>query len=221
MDTGVFAEDPTKSVVARCRELLGDHLQRYRDAPASAQLDLVYALKVTGHFGAYAAAGGRSLRVDLPFYSREAFNFCISVAPARRRLHRLQRHMLREFDADIAAIPTDEGGPGDPMRLANAHRFLIYLWRRSQRLRRPLVGRTPAPTPTQELRVRGRQTLLASLRDRSRLTHRSLLAGHLYSAEEFDRLIERCLNGSGEDDWATLGRIVTLEETLRLTSSAT
>jgi hypothetical protein len=91
------------------------------------QLDVLYAYKSTGHFGAYRNADDHALPALLPFYLKDVFDTAFSIAAQHRNGHRLMREMVTRLDPGAAALPTTRGGPALPIRLRTARRHLPYL----------------------------------------------------------------------------------------------
>ena len=146
MGTDVFVRDPTPDVAADLSERMETALEPYLDQPRAVQADYLYAHKVTGHFGAFAAAGGAELDVLLPFYTRTSFSTAFSVDPRHRHGHRLYRRLIERLDPRLAAIPTTSGGPAQPLRLANLRAFAPFYARVGKRvlnkLAQHVVGRS-------------------------------------------------------------------------------
>jgi hypothetical protein len=90
------------------------------------QLDLLYAYKVMGHFGAFTAAAQAVLPTELPFYTRPVFLAAFSTQHRHRNAHRLMRRMIEHLQPGAAAVRTTKGGPAQPLRVSNLHRFLPY-----------------------------------------------------------------------------------------------
>lgn len=123
---GVFARDPRPAVIADLRSRMERVIEPYLDEPHTLQTDVLYGYKLTGHFGAYAAAAAGHIDVLLPFYSRTSFNTVISVNPRHRFGKQFYRRMIERLDPRVASVQTAQGGPARPRRLTNVHQFLPY-----------------------------------------------------------------------------------------------
>jgi asparagine synthetase B (glutamine-hydrolysing) len=126
MDVRLFRTDPTAAVRDDMSRRLADWVEPYRAELNTTQLDVLYAYKVTGHFGTYRSADSAFLHAELPFYFRPVFTVAFSADHRHRDNHRLMRHMIARLDRRVAAIATSTGGPAEPWRLTNLHRFAPY-----------------------------------------------------------------------------------------------
>jgi hypothetical protein len=208
-DTSVFREDPTPRVRRDLLERMRERAAPRADLPNTVQLDLLYAYKSTGHFGAYTSAARGHLDAELPFYWKPVFTAAISARDRFRTQHRLQRHMIAALDARLAAVVTQRGGPAEPWRAGNLHRFAPYYVRQARNLgRRLAAGRIPAatgrPAPVNQARARA----LAELGPRLDAT--VMRSGSLYRPEGLADLVARA-HRPGFTQWPLVGRIVTLE----------
>jgi hypothetical protein len=217
IDLSAFAVDPTPSVAAGLRQELQHRAAAFASAPNTFQNDVLYAFKSTGHFGAYQAVAGSCLHMELPFYSKQVFTGAISAPFRHRAYHRLMREMMFRLDPAIAAIATETGGPAEPLRPGNVHRFAAYPWRRGRRLAGRMRGRLFATqgdgAPSPQLRARGK--LIASLRAEGRLDPAKMRSGSLYRPDPLEGLFARAAADPGGVDWNALGRIVTVELALQ------
>ena len=223
-DLSPLRSNPTPRVRANLLERCRAYAAPFEDLLNSAQLDMLYAYKSMGHFGAYQSASRGTIHVELPFYFRDAFNAPFSVAPAHRNMHRLMREMIRLLDMPIARLPTTTGGPAEPLSVRNAHRFLPYLQHRGSGIARKLTQRLPGPTigairssvPATVREARQRQ--LEELRARTGLEPARMRAGSLYDARGLAQLASSAT--ATTDGWVTLGRIITIELALEAVDSA-
>jgi hypothetical protein len=133
MDTTLFASDPTSEVRESFRRRLERCKAPYSEQPNTTQLDAMYAYKVTGHFGQYRAADSAYLEAELPFYFKPVFTAAFSTDYRVRNAYRLQRRMLARLNPRVAAVETQAGGPAEPLRPSNAHRFVPYYLRTGHR----------------------------------------------------------------------------------------
>lgn len=223
-DLSPLRSDPTARVRANLLERCRTYAAPFEDLLNSAQLDMLYAYKSMGHFGAYQSASRGTIHVELPFHFRDAFCAPFSVAPAHRNMHRLMREAIRLLDTRIARLPTTTGGPAEPLSARNAHRFLPYLENRAGNIARKLTERLPIPTigairtsvPVAVREVRQRQ--LEDLTARTGLEPARMRAGRLYNARGLARLASSAT--ATTDGWVTLGRIITVELALEAVDSS-
>ena len=213
LDLSAFREDPTPAVIANVRAELEQRVAPFSSAPKTFQCDLLYAFKATGHFGAYQATAGAWVHMELPFYLRSTFTTAISASPRHRNFHRLMREMMRQLDPALAALPTETGGPAEPLRIGNAHRFTAYPWRRGKRfasrLRGRVLGGRGDASPTPQEAARGE--LIGRLRGEGRLDPARMRSAQLYDPGRLAELLERAGARPAAVDWTTVGRLVTVE----------
>ena len=126
VDPSVFADFPAREVEADIADRCLAWIAPYRNELNTRQLDLLYAYKMMGHFGAFTGAASCVLRTELPFYLRAVFLAAFSTHHRHRNAHRLMRNMLQLLHPRAAAVRTTSGGPAVPTRLTNLHRFLPY-----------------------------------------------------------------------------------------------
>lgn len=214
LDLSIFRQDPTPAVAAAARAELEARVEPFSSTPNTFQCDLLYALKATGHFGAYQSTAGAWEHMELPFYLKPVFTSAISASPRHRNYHRLMREMMHRLDPRIAAIQTETGGPAEPLTARNLHRFAPYPWRRGRRFASRLRGRvlgagdaSPEPTPVD----RARAALFARLREEGRLEPAQMRSADLYDTDRLDELLRAAVAAPGAADWTTLGRVLTVE----------
>jgi glutamine amidotransferase-like protein len=213
LDTSIFADYPAREVEADIRDRCVAWVAPYRDEINTRQLEVLFAYKATGHFGAYTGAASSVLRAELPFYLRPVFGAAFSSSYRHRNGHRLMQHMIEELQPRVAAIRTTKGGPAQPMRLANLHRFVPYYAHLGSkavekvaglRLYTPPSERRPPISPARRVAAR------ALLGD----DVRSFRSRALYKTGELERLFADAEQPAFAQ--ATLfGRIVTVEAALR------
>jgi hypothetical protein len=220
LNTDIFTSDPTPEVREDFRERMVRRAEPYSGEPNTTQLDVMYAYKVTGHFGAFLSADGAFLRSRLPFYFRPTFAAAFSTNYRHRDNHRLMRHMINRLDPTIAAVRTVTGGPAQPWRLSNLHRFAPYYTdvarRAVAKLSHRAIGRAvlaprKPPNPAKE---RARITLVRRLRTEGVLDPRRMRSAPLYKPGALDPWLDRAEKAVFVDD-ELLGRLVTLEFALR------
>lgn len=222
LDLSIFRRDPSPSVAADLRAELEARVEPFAGTPNTFQGDLLYAFKSTGHFGAFQAAAGSDVRVELPFYDRTFFDTAISVAPRHRGRHRLMRTMIHQLDPAIAAIATETGGPAEPIRLANLPRFAPYAWRRGARFGSRLRGRLYGSGAEEEPgpSIIARASLVVRLRDEGRLDPARMRSGALFDPARLEEALARAPLAPLTVDWNALGRIITLELALEAVDAA-
>jgi hypothetical protein len=222
LDLSLFRRDPSPTVAADLRAELEARVAPFAGTPNTFQGDLLYAFKSTGHFGAFQAAAGADVRVELPFYDRALFDTAISVDPRHRGRHRLMRSMIGRLDPAIAALPTETGGPAEPVRLANLPSFAPYFWRRGARFGARLSGKlygsgaAEDPSPS----ILARAALVGRLRAEGRLDPTRMRSGPLFDPVRLEAVLAAAPGAPLSVDWAALGRIVTLELALEAVDAA-
>jgi Glutamine amidotransferase domain len=214
LDTSIFTDYPASEIERDLRDRCVTWIAPYRNEINTRQLDLLHAYKGMGHFGAYTGAASSVLRAELPFYMRSVFLAAFSTSHRHRNGHRLMQCMMEELQPHVAAVRTTSGGPAQPMRLRNLHRFLPYYFRLTAKAVEKVTGvrvyrpRAERRTPTSpELRLAAMRTVLGG-------DARSLRSRALFKTAELDRL----LADAGRPDFAggqLLGRILTVEAALR------
>jgi hypothetical protein len=220
LDTTAFAEDPTPEARANMRERMAARAAPYASHLNTTQLDVLHAYKNTGHFGAYLSASAGTIHPELPFYLKEVFTAPFSTNYRHRGSHRLMRHMIDALDPRLAAVETEAGGPAQPMRLSNGHRFLPYyatLARRaaaklSQRgLPRPILT---AHTPPDLTQAEARAALVQTLDEGRPLRHKSMRSAPLFARDAVNDLLARAGDPNLRER-ELLGRVLTVELALR------
>ena len=220
IDPSIFAVDRTAEVRSTLRRRMESWIEPYSEEPNTVKLDMLYAYKSTGHFGAYRSAASAHLDAQLPFYFKPIFIAATSTNFRFRNNHRLARHMITRLDPRIAAIETATGGPAEPWRPTNLHRFAPYYARLAGKvvnktaqktIGRPLVSSEPAVSPRP---ARARLAALDHLAQHGGLGYEDLRIGPLLRRREFEELIARAGDPDLRDA-SVLGRIVTAELALR------
>ena len=222
LDTSVFKRDPTPEVREDFRVRMQDWVAPYTGELNTFQLDMMYAYKMTGHFGTYRSSDYAYLSAELPFYLKPVFSSAVSVDYRHRSRHRLMRHAIWRLDKTIAELPTSTGGPAMPLRTTSLHRFAPYYTRIGRRavtkLAQTTIGR-PLLAPNMHswwAPPDARRAALALLGAGSPRELRSL---SLYHPGALERLFETA-RGESEMDAQLLGRIVTVELALRQVDAA-
>ncbi len=218
IDLSIFESDPTPRVSAGLRSEFEARIAPFSSLPNTFQCDLLYALKATGHFGAYQAAAGAWMHVELPFYLKASFTTAISAQARHRNFHRLMRKMMQRLDPVIAAIATDTGGPAEPLGIANLYRFAPYPWRRGKRFLTRIRGglaqlgggasdSAGGPGP----REAALGQVIGALREQGRLVPGQMRSGKLYDQARLAQLLDRAISDPAGADWSTVGRVLTVE----------
>jgi hypothetical protein len=193
---------------------MGAWVAPYADELNTTQLDVLYAYKMTGHFGAYRSADAAHLHAELPFYFRPVFTAAFSTSHRHRDNHRLMRHLISRLDRKAAAIATSTGGPAEPWRPTNLHRFLPYYTQIGRKAANKLSQRTlgrallPGRTDAWWCPPAARRAAVAAL------TQDQLRSRPLYDEPALERLLERAGEPAFEET-TMLGRVLTAELALR------
>jgi hypothetical protein len=226
LPTSVFRSDPTPEVRDDIARRLVSWAEPYRGELNTTKLDVMYAYKSTGTFGAHGSAERRFQIRHWPYLYRPVVNAAISTSPRHRAGHRLMRHMMARLDHRVAAIETRPwGGPAAPMRLRNAYRFVPYYrdvaGRAAAKLMQKTVGRSPARAPRPDERlVRVYRALMGHADDAvdGGLRHATMRSAPLYRGPEVDELLSGVRQGrlTAPD---LIDRIVTVELALRAADS--
>jgi hypothetical protein len=220
----VLAGDPVGAVREDMRERLSRWVAPYASATNTEQLDLLYAYKSTGHFGAYRSSDDGLLQAELPFYYRPVFEAAFSTDFRHRNGHRLMRAMTARLDPRVAALQTTRGGPAEPVRVTNAHRYWPYyagLARRAvTKVSEKLTGR-PLLLPVEGFpwAADAHRNVLVGLGGGALLRPEQLVSADLYRPDALAQLLQASTQ-PGFTQSALLGRILTVELALRATGGA-
>lgn len=225
VNTAVFAHDPTAEVRESLRARMAAHAEPYSSHLNTAQLDVLYAYKCTGHFGAYASAASGALTYELPFYLKPVFTAAFSTSYRHRNGHRLMRQMIEALDPRVAALATMKGGPAQRPRLSNLHRFIPYyrmlgrkaVTKLSERMiSRPLL--LPPPVP-HSVRAKALGGFVDGFEEGRPLQAKDMRCAQLFKRDALNDLLSRA-GEPGLKDAALLGRILTVELALRAADAA-
>lgn len=220
INTQVFSRDPSAIVRDDLRRRMATHADPYSAHLNTVQLDILYAYKGTGHFGAYLSASLGVIEPMLPFYLKPVFNAAFSTSHRNRGAHRLMRRMIERLDPRLAAIETAKGGPAQTPRLTNLHRFVPYYGQIARKgvnkfserlLHRPLL--LPA-APSEPIRAAARAALVESFDDGRPLSWETMRARGLYRRNAVDELLSHA-GTPGFKDVGLLCRVLTVELALR------
>jgi len=215
----LFAHDPTPEVRDDLCRRLGAWIEPHADELNTTQLDVAYAYRSTGHFGAYHSADFAHAQATLPFYLKDVFTTAFSTDHRHRQNHRLMRHALQRVNPRAAAVTTTKGGPAQPWRAGNVLRFAPYygnLARKAvnkvtQKLGVPILPTVahfdPAP-------LAGRRALLRSLGEGRLPRSDDLRSASLFDGRALQEFLDRAAQAE-RVDIVMLGRILTVELALR------
>jgi hypothetical protein len=219
-DLSALHEDPSRDVENYFRSTLRERAALAADEPNTTQLDLIYAYKSTGHFGAYRSASEASVCTEMPFYYRDVFTATFSAHHHWRNWHRLQKGMIHRLSPAMASVPTTLGGPAEPLRVTNAHRFLPYLTDAGRATVRKLRGRQRGRGSANAAAEWGPryERVLTGLRAEGLLDPETMHSAELYDAERLTATLDRARRPDLAV-WTVLSRIATLEAALRAASA--
>ena len=217
-DMGVLRADPTDDVRDYMQDALAERAQAYADEPNTTQLDIVYAYRTTGHFGAYRAASEAFVSSELPPYYKGLFIAGFSAHHRFRNGHKLHRGVIGRINPTIGAVETERGGPAQRMRLRNAHRFAPYYLRLGRTAVRKIRGSKVSGASEGPAQA-GYRRAIRSMRDDGLLDPSSMRSGELYNATVLTELLDRA-DRESFGGWGMLGRIATLELSLRAVDGA-
>jgi asparagine synthase (glutamine-hydrolysing) len=217
----VFAADPTPEVRADVLARMRKWAEPYASELNTTQCDVLFAYKMTGHFGIYRSADAAFISAQVPLYSKEMLTTAISTDYRHRRNHRLVRHMISRLDPRAAAIETDSGGPAEPWRLTNLHRFAPYYTQLARKavnkagqkfLDRKLV--TPLEHGSWWCPPDARRSILDSQNGDEPFTYATMRSAPLFDHTRLEDFLDRARR---EDfaDTGLLGRILAVELSLR------
>jgi asparagine synthetase B (glutamine-hydrolysing) len=225
VSTQIFAHDPTPELREHLRARMAAYAAPYSSHRNTTQLDVLYAYKITGHFGAYASAASGAIGYELPFYFKPVFSVAFSTSHRHRTGHRLMRRMIAALDPRVAALSTADGGPAEPPRLGNLHRFTPYyrtiarkaVNKISERLlERPLLLPRAASDP---VRAGARAAFVDGLEEGGPLRAETMRSGPMFKRNALNDLLSRAEDPSLKDA-AMLGRVLTVELALRTVDAA-
>jgi hypothetical protein len=220
MNTRLFAGDPSPGVRSDFEARMSAWAAPYADEPNTTQLDVMYAYKMTGHFGAYLSADGGLLDSELPFYFKPIFTAAFSSPHGHRDNHRLMRHMMWRLDPKLASISTTTGGPAAPWGPRNLHRFAPYYGQIAQKalnkISQRALGRPLLPAGAQDFYcdAAARRAAIRSVAGGGELHAADMRSAPLFDRSELDDLLRRA-SRPGFEETAILGRVLTVELALR------
>jgi hypothetical protein len=221
LDTSLFADDVAGDIREDARRRMEAWVEPYSGELNTTQLDVMYAYKMTGHFGAFHSSDGGAIPSQLPFYFKPVFTAAFTTSHRHRDHHRLMRHMIERLDPVVARIRTTTGGPATRWRPTNLHRFAPYYAQIGRKaigkLSQRVIGKRLLAEPVliNPVIVAGRLELLRRLD----LRPETMLSGSLYREDALTAFLDRARRPEFGDA-SLLGRIVTVELALRATGSA-
>lgn len=219
---GVWRAGLADEVESFCREYSLDVFAR-RTEPYSAELntsklDMMYVYRAISHFGAFRSAFDAHVRTELPFYFKDVFSAGFSANHRWRNGHRLHRGVIERLSPELSAVATERGGPAQGFRVSNAHRFLPYYTGLGRVAVRKIRGRSAPSSGLPASQATAYAQSVQELRAEGVLDARSMRTGSLYDAQALEDLVSRA-GLPGFTSWAQLGRIATVELTLRKTEA--
>lgn len=224
LDRTLLASDPTEDIVEELRTRLASWAEPYADEPNTTQLDVLYAYRYTGHFGAYHGADYAFLTAELPFYLKPVFTAAFSTNFRFRNRGRLMRQLMARLDRRLADLPSNHGGTAGPLRPGNAHHFLRYcgvLGRKAVNKLALSRGLHLFPTTArfQPAGPAARRAVLRSMFGDGPIRFDDLRSGPLYQPRRVEAFLRRAATGQPVDT-VSLGRVLTVELVLRETESS-
>jgi asparagine synthase (glutamine-hydrolysing) len=220
MRTELFASDPSTAVRRDFEERMAEWAAPYADELNTTQLDVLYAYKMTGHFGAYLSADGAYLESELPFYFKPIFGAAFSAEHRHRDNHKLMRHMMWHLDPKVAAISTTTGGPAVPWRPGNLHRFAPYygqIGRKAlNKISQRALGRPILPGESQDFYcdAAARRAAVRAVTGSHEPRAHDLRSAPLFDGGVLEDLLRRSFR-PGFEETTILGRVLTVELALR------
>jgi hypothetical protein len=226
VNTSVFARDPTPEVRQDVLARMMAWREPYADELNTTQLDWLFSYKMTGHFGIYRSADAMTIRSEVPLYSKRMYETAISINYRLRRSHRLERHMIWRLDPRVAAVETDSGGPSEPWRLNNLHRFVPYYTQYTRRAVNKVAQKTFGRSVFRRDETGdwwcppdARRGVLHLLSGNGRPSADSLRSAPLYDRAALDDLFRRAERDDFTDT-GLLGRMTAVELSLRAADAA-
>jgi hypothetical protein len=221
LNLGVFAGDPMPEVRADMLARMKRWVEPYSSELNTTQCDLMFVYKMTGHFAIYRSADAAFIKAQVPLYAKEMYTTAISVDYRHRRNHRLVRHMIARLDPKVAAIETDSGGPAEPWRIKNIHRFAPYytqLGRKAvNKVGQKFLGRRlmqPPETGNWWCPPAARRATIESLGGNGALSYETMRSAALFDREKLTTLLTEARADGEFADTALLGRIAAVELSL-------
>jgi hypothetical protein len=225
-DASILAGDPVPETRADFRERMMAWVEPYAHELNTTQLEILYSYRQTGHFGAYVSADASFMRAEMPYYLKPLFMAAFSSNYKHRNADRMIRHMIDRLDPAVAAIATSHGGPAQPWRLRNIHRFIPFfaqLGRKAvdkvatKRRGRALISRGASAYPWA---AEADSRVIDLLSADGALDLARMRSGALYDPPAFERFLARARQGTLRADAVLLGRVIAVELAMREADSA-
>jgi hypothetical protein len=221
MDTSILIHDPTNAVRDDFRRRMTDWVRPYASELNTTQLDMMYAYKCTGHFGLYGPAFGAYGLIQSPLFLKPVFTAATSIHWRHRNGHALMRQIIHRLNPTVASISTTSGGPAQPMRLTNMHRFLPYYadvgLKAINKVSEKIIGRrlTSKNSAHQPHLFAARHACLSTLRNGTNGRSRGcgMRSAALYNKQRLHELLRR-VEANKFQDAALVGRVLTVEMAL-------
>jgi hypothetical protein len=210
MNLSVLRSDDMSDVRDYCRDVFARRVRGYQGELNTTQLDVIYAYKSVGHFGAYRCASEAWIRSVLPCYYRDIFSAAFSAHYRWRRNHRLHRAIIERVNPAVAAVETERGGPAALLRPGNAYRFLPYYGRLAGTALRKLSNRSRGTTALPPSTTAAYRGALHRLRASGVLDSRYMHTADLYDKHGLGALLDS-IERPGFAAWGLVGRVATIE----------
>lgn len=217
-DMSLLRADPTDDVRQYMQEALAGRARAYSDELNTTQLDVVYAYRTIGHFGAYRTASEAFVSSELPPYYKGLFLAGFSAHHRFRSGHSLHRGVIARINPAVGAVETERGGPAQRMRVRNAHRFAPYYWRLGRTAVRKIRGSKTSGVQEGPAQW-GYRHAIQSMRADGLLDPGSMRSGELYDAAALTAALDRA-ERPNFGGWGMLGRVATLELALQAVDDA-
>jgi len=135
-DLRPFAVDPTALVWDELRSSLLQQIAPLADEVNTFQLEVLYALRCRGGYGAYLSATAAATSGVFPFFFRDVFVAFTSIKARYRLQHHFQGALIQFLDDNVARLRTTRGGPALPYTIGNVGRQLPYIAQQGSNLAR-------------------------------------------------------------------------------------
>jgi len=212
----LLANDPTARVAEYLKDSFASRASLHVDGRTSHRLDEIYAYKSVGHFGAYRSASEAHISQVMPAYWRDVFTTTFSANPRWRSGHRLHRAIIERLRPDLAQIATTRGGPATSLRLGNGSDFLPYYrglaLSAATRIRRLETTSRTSPQQADAIAM-----TIRALREQGILQPGAMLSGQFLDSGALSVALAT-VGQPGGATWTELGRVGTVELTLRATT---
>src|SRR5918911_3041061 len=92
-DASLFQTDPVPAIKRDFASRMSQLVEPFSGALNVTKLDLMYAYRITGHFGNYGSSAAAFVDREDPFFSRRMYSFAISTNYRHRKGHRFMRRL--------------------------------------------------------------------------------------------------------------------------------